>query len=90
MHRAPGQRRKLILLLGVALAAAGLSILIYTSHLLRRPEQLTIDARFQIRGTERKQTAGMVSSPLTTRRSTTSTTSTSTLSGRFRDAMTRE
>jgi CHASE2 domain-containing sensor protein len=60
MRRALRHKRKLMLLLGVALAASGLGILIYHNHLLRRPEQQTIDARFQIRGTERKKIAGIV------------------------------
>jgi CHASE2 domain-containing sensor protein/predicted Ser/Thr protein kinase len=60
MRQALWQRRKAVLLLAVALIAAGLGTLAYTNHLLRRPEQETIDARFQIRGTERHRTAGLV------------------------------
>jgi CHASE2 domain-containing sensor protein len=60
MRQALWQRRKAALLIAVALIAAGLGTLAYTSHLLRRPEQETIDARFQIRGTERHRTAGLV------------------------------
>jgi CHASE2 domain-containing sensor protein/predicted Ser/Thr protein kinase len=60
MRQALWQRRKAALLFAVALIAAGLSTLAYTNHLLRRPEQETIDARFQIRGTERNRTAGVV------------------------------
>jgi CHASE2 domain-containing sensor protein len=60
MRQALWQRRKAALLLAVALIAAGLGTLAYTNHLLRRPEQLTIDARFQIRGAERQRTAGVV------------------------------
>ncbi len=60
MRRALWQRRKAALLLAVALIAAGLGTLAYTNHLLRRPEQETIDARFQIRGAERQRTAGVV------------------------------
>ncbi len=60
MRQALWQRRKAALLLAVALIAASLGTLAYTNHLLRRPEQLTIDARFQIRGTERQRTAGVV------------------------------
>src|ERR1700677_2219887 len=60
MRQALWQRRKAGLLLAVALIAAGLGTLAYTNHLLRRPEQETIDARFQIRGTERHRTAGLV------------------------------
>lgn len=51
---------RLLLALGVALAATAAGIAIHDSHFLRRLEQLTIDARFQIRGTERKEVAGMV------------------------------
>jgi serine/threonine protein kinase/CHASE2 domain-containing sensor protein len=47
-------------LLAVALIAAGIGTLAYTNHLLRLPEQETIDARFQIRGAERQRTAGVV------------------------------
>ena len=47
-------------LLTVALFATGVGTLAYTNHLLRRPEQETIDARFQIRGTERQRTARLV------------------------------
>ncbi len=60
MRQALWQRRKAALLIAVALIAAGLGTLAYTSHLLRRPEQEMIDARFQIRGTERQRTAGFV------------------------------
>ncbi len=60
MRRALWQRRKVLLLLAVAVIAAGLGTLAYTNHLLRRPEQQTIDARFQIRGTERQRVAGLV------------------------------
>jgi CHASE2 domain-containing sensor protein len=60
MRHALWQRRKAALLLAVALIAAGLGTLAYANHLLRRPEQETIDARFQIRGTERQRTAGLV------------------------------
>jgi CHASE2 domain-containing sensor protein/predicted Ser/Thr protein kinase len=60
MRQGLWQRRRLALLLAVALLAAGLGTLAYTSHLLRRPEQQTIDARFQIRGTERARTASLV------------------------------
>jgi CHASE2 domain-containing sensor protein/predicted Ser/Thr protein kinase len=60
MRQALWQRRKAALLLAVALIAAGIGTLAYTNHLLRRPEQETIDARFQFRGTERDRTAGFV------------------------------
>jgi CHASE2 domain-containing sensor protein len=59
MRRSLWQRRKAALLLAVALLAAGLGVLAHSNHLLRRPEQETIDARFQIRGTERRKTAGI-------------------------------
>jgi CHASE2 domain-containing sensor protein len=51
---------RLLLTLGVAVAAAAAGIAIHDNHSLRRLEQLTIDARFQIRGTERNEVAGMV------------------------------
>src|ERR1700680_2039189 len=60
MRGAPWQRRKAALLLGVALIASGLGALAHTRHLLRRLEQQTIDARFQIRGTDRRKVAGLV------------------------------
>jgi adenylate cyclase len=47
------QRRKTIALLGVAVLAAGIGALCYGTHLLRRSELQTIDARFSIRGNER-------------------------------------
>jgi CHASE2 domain-containing sensor protein len=53
-------RRRAGLLLAVAILAAGIGILAHSNHLLRRTEQLTIDARFQLRGTERQKTAGVV------------------------------
>ncbi len=60
MRQALWQRRKALLLLAVALISAGLGSLAYNSHLLRRPEQQTIDARFQIRGTDRHRATGVV------------------------------
>jgi serine/threonine protein kinase/CHASE2 domain-containing sensor protein len=60
MRQALWHRRKAVLLLAVALISAGLGSLAYINHLLRRPEQQTIDARFQIRGTERHRSAGVV------------------------------
>ena len=47
-------------LLAVAAVAAGLGVLAYETHLLRRPELQTIDARFDIRGSEPRRTAGVV------------------------------
>jgi adenylate cyclase len=44
------QRRKTIMLLAVAALAAGIGTLAYSTHLLRRSELQTIDARFSIRG----------------------------------------
>src|SRR5438552_1054501 len=43
------QRRTTALLL-VAVLACGIGVLAYATHLLRRSEQQTIDARFSIRG----------------------------------------
>ena len=50
MGRARGQRRKRELLVAVAVLAAGIGVLAYGTHLLRRSELQTIDARFSIRG----------------------------------------
>jgi CHASE2 domain-containing sensor protein len=58
------QRRKAALLLGVALAAAALSLVLEAHHVLRRPEQVATDARFQIRGTDRALVAGEVVVPI--------------------------
>jgi adenylate cyclase len=44
------QRRKALSLLAVALLAGGIGVLAYATHLLRRSELQTIDARFSIRG----------------------------------------
>jgi len=52
MRRALWHRRRVALLLAVALVAAGLGTLASSKHLLRRTEQQTVDARFQIRGTD--------------------------------------
>ena len=54
------RRRRVVLLLGIAIVASGLSLLIRSNHFLRRPEQQAIDARFQIRGAEPGRTAGFV------------------------------
>ena len=43
-------RRKIISLTAVALAACGIGIATYATHLLRRSELQTVDARFSIRG----------------------------------------
>jgi adenylate cyclase len=50
MGSARKQRRKTVGLLAVAALAAGIGILAYATHLLRRSELQTIDARFSIRG----------------------------------------
>jgi serine/threonine protein kinase/CHASE2 domain-containing sensor protein len=60
VDRAPWRSRRAALLLGVALAAAGLGIFAHSQHLLRRLEQQTIDARFQIRGAQPGRAAGVV------------------------------
>ena len=48
-----GERRKRILLLATALIAVAIGLLAYETHLLRRTELQTIDARFSIRGQHR-------------------------------------
>ncbi len=48
-----GRQRREVSLLVVAVLAAGLGVLAYATHLLRRSELQTIDARFSIRGTKR-------------------------------------
>ncbi len=53
MGSARSQRRKLVGLLAVAVLAGGVGIVAYATHLLRRSELQTIDARFSIRGRER-------------------------------------
>ena len=53
MGRAAWRRRKTALLVAVAFLAAGLGVLAYATHLFRRTELQTIDARFSIRGTLR-------------------------------------
>jgi len=45
-----GERRKRILLLATALVAVGVGAATYATHLLRRTELQTIDARYSIRG----------------------------------------
>jgi adenylate cyclase len=50
MGRARWGQRKTALLIGVAVAAAGIGVGAYATHLLRRTELQTIDARFSIRG----------------------------------------
>jgi adenylate cyclase len=53
MRRARNERRKIVLLLAVATLAAGISTAAYATHLLRRSELQTVDARFAIRGTQK-------------------------------------
>jgi adenylate cyclase len=50
MGGAHRQRRKVLSLLAVAVLAGGVGVLAYATHLLRRSELQTIDARFSIRG----------------------------------------
>jgi adenylate cyclase len=53
MRRARNERRKIVLLVTVAGLAAGISTVAYATHLLRRSELQTIDARFAIRGKQK-------------------------------------
>src|ERR1700722_10019391 len=50
MGRAAWRRRKTVLLLAAAVLGGGIGALTYATHLLRRTELQTIDARFSIRG----------------------------------------
>ncbi|HEV7936689.1 MAG TPA: adenylate/guanylate cyclase domain-containing protein [Solirubrobacteraceae bacterium] len=50
MGRAAWARRKALLLVVAAVLAAGIGMLAYAAHLLRRTELQTIDARFSVRG----------------------------------------
>ncbi len=50
MGRARWGQRKTVLLIGVAVVAAGIGVGAYAAHLLRRSELQTIDARYSIRG----------------------------------------
>src|SRR5437764_7534056 len=59
VHSALSRRRRAVPLLAVAAMAAGLGVIAYATHLLRRPELQTIDARFDIRGSEPHRTAGV-------------------------------
>ena len=54
------QRRRIALLAGVAALATLFGYLVDGSHILRRLEQQTVDARFAIRGTEPSRAAGVV------------------------------
>jgi adenylate cyclase len=60
MGRPAWRRRRAAALLAVALLASGLGVLAYATHLLRRPEQQSIDARFAIRGSQPHRLARMV------------------------------
>ena len=51
MRAAARARRKLTLMLIVAVAATGLSLAAYATNALRRPELSTVDLRFAVRGT---------------------------------------
>lgn len=53
MGRARWRQRKTALLIGVAVLAAGIGVGAYATHLLRRSELQTIDARYSIRGDRR-------------------------------------
>jgi adenylate cyclase len=53
MGRAAWRRRKTALLVAVAVLAVGLGLAADATHLFRRTELQTIDARFSIRGSER-------------------------------------
>lgn len=48
------------MLLAAALLASGVATVSFETHLLRRPEQQTLDARYQIRGSQRRRGAGVV------------------------------
>jgi adenylate cyclase len=50
MGRAAWRKRKALLLVVAAVLAAGIGVLAYATHLLRRTELQTIDARFSVRG----------------------------------------
>ncbi len=53
MGRARWGQRKTALLIGVAVLAAGIGVGAYATHLLRRTELQTIDARYSIRGSRK-------------------------------------
>jgi adenylate cyclase len=50
MGRAAWRRRKAVMLVAAAVLAGGIGVLTYATHLFRRTELQTIDARFSIRG----------------------------------------
>jgi CHASE2 domain-containing sensor protein len=60
MTGTPRTTRRAAALIAVALVAAGLGFLADGAHLLRRLEQATIDARFQVRGAEPARSEGVV------------------------------
>jgi adenylate cyclase len=53
MGRARWGQRKTALLIGVAVVAAGIGVGAYATHLLKRTELQTIDARYSIRGSRK-------------------------------------
>lgn len=60
MREGVGRWRRLAALLAAALLAASLGFLSQAENLLRRPEQQTIDARFQIRGAQPQRASRLV------------------------------
>jgi CHASE2 domain-containing sensor protein len=52
--------RRVLLLLAVAALAGAAAAVVHQRHVLRRAEQLAIDARYAIRGTDRQKVAGLV------------------------------
>jgi CHASE2 domain-containing sensor protein len=52
--------RRVLLLLAVAALAGAATALLYEHHVLRRAEQLALDARYAIRGTDRAKLADLV------------------------------
>ncbi len=53
MGRAAWRRRKTMMLVAAAVLAGGIGALAYATHLLRRTELQTIDARFSVRGRQK-------------------------------------
>ena len=52
--------RRVLLLLAVAALAGAAAVVVHQRHSLRRAEQLALDARYAIRGTDRQKVAGIV------------------------------
>ncbi len=52
--------RRVLLLLAVAALAGAAAVVVHQRHALRRAEQLALDARYAIRGTDRQKVAGIV------------------------------